>query len=120
MVMLRTVSENNMTNCVQCVKGAFSLFFTDFVYFDTKERLSLQMMKDSGVRFLFVKSFARENEPYVLCLARIWKKDVPLLVDLMDRLEKRILFSGHGDYVDYCTELFNRADSNKLVHPKKA
>lgn len=113
------LEEKKLNNCLHCRRGIPSLFFTDFVYFDLRdEGLSTQMLFDNKVRVWKLKKAKHPGEPYEMYLARIWKGDVVKFVDVMSRLEKRILFAGHGDYVDYCKKVFDRFRKNRFEAPE--
>ena len=103
------MDEIKLNNCLACSIGRKALFFIDFVYFDVKDKgFSREMLSDNKVRLWSLKKATSPGEPYELYMARVWKKDVSKFVDVMDRLEKRITFSGHYNYTEYCKKVFDR------------
>ena len=113
------MEKYKLENCLHCNAGLFSCIFIDFLYFDTKEGFSKQMLKDQKVKMWSLKKATIPGEPYELYIARVWKWDVVKFVDVMERLEKRILFAGNGNYLDYCKQLFGKFNGGSYRVPER-
>lgn len=118
--MVKNLDVNKLENCLRCKKGGFPLLFTDFVYFDVKgEGMSKKMLFDGNIKMWSLKKASCQEEPYEMYMARVWNKDVTKFVEVMDRLEKRILFAGHANYVDYCKKVFDKFKGDAVKAPER-
>ena len=102
--------KKEIKNCLHC---RTTLFGYEFIYFDLLVPLSPEMLKGEKINFS-IKRAIKKGEPFALYACRIRKKDVDSFLNVMERLESRILLSGHSSYVDYSQSQFRNILKNGI------
>ncbi len=83
----------------------FSLFRSKFVFVDTADFISANLLKDSGIFVKRVRVMKKKDSPYRLILCKIRKKDELNFIAALGKLRDMALIMGYQDYDCICEKL---------------
>ena len=83
----------------------FNPFKKMYAYIDTNNYLADRIFVEKGLEVKFLKDFYRHEDDYIVVFVNMWNKNVPLFMDCMKELEKRLLITGHNDYSDIVKDI---------------
>ena len=83
----------------------FSPAHEKYIYLDTGDFLSADLMTKAGVFQRRVRVMAKKNSPYRLIICKIRKKDEPRFLSALEELRNKALILGYQDYDSMCEKL---------------
>jgi len=91
----------------------YSLRYSYYFYFDTKEYLADQLFIRHKVRVWYGKEFARPDSPYRFIFCHVRKQDVPEFLAALEELKKSMLICGYTDYESEVSNMLEKLDQIK-------
>lgn len=79
-----------------------SLFFSSYVFLDTREYLADQLFIQHQVDAYFGPEYQKPGEPFRMLFCKIRKKDETRFLQALSELSHKMLLLGHTDYEAYC------------------
>jgi hypothetical protein len=79
-----------------------SIFYGYFACIDVDKRLSERLFEKHGVKVKYGAELYNNDNPYLIRLFRIKKKDEPRLEPIFEELTNSALIHGHTDYIKFC------------------
>ncbi len=83
----------------------FSIRYCFYAFIDVADYLADQLFVKHKVRVSFGGEYCREGCEYLIVLCKVRKKEEKAFTDALKELEKKMLLTGHGDYLDFCEAL---------------
>lgn len=79
-----------------------------FAFIDAKEMLISQLCEDRGIHLKLIDEYDHDNYPnYSIYICKVKKSEINVLKDIFDQLEKKMLITGHTDYIDTCNSIMS-------------
>ena len=89
-----------------CLKiKTLSPFYLRFAYLDIPEYVADTIFIQNKLHVKFGKEFKKEGNPYIIIMCKIRKKDFDKFEKSLEELERRMLLTGHTDYIEKCEEV---------------
>lgn len=79
-----------------------------FAFIDAKEMLISQLCEDRGIYLKLIDEYDNEKYPnYSIYICKVKNSNISILKDIFDQLEKKMLITGHTDYIDTCNSIMS-------------
>ena len=82
-----------------------SPFHQRFVYIDLPEYLADTIFIQNKIHVKFEKEWKKPDNPYIIILCKIKKKDKEKFEKSLKELERKMLLMGHSDYQEMCKNI---------------
>lgn len=92
-----------MRNYVKIEKK--SLLFNYYAYIDTEEFIADSIFIQEKLSVFFGKVGRKQDSQYIVVLCKVWKWDADKFTFAMKKLYNKLLLLGHGESVNFFSEL---------------
>lgn len=83
-----------------------SLLYKYFCFVDTDDFLADDLFISQKVRVHFLGDYRKEDSKYCFIICKVRKRDVDRFLQVLERLEAKMLLAGHHDYPEFCEKEF--------------
>jgi hypothetical protein len=91
-----------------------SLFFKHFCFWDTHQMLSDRIFSDMGLRVWKRGEYVRDDDPWVVVICKVRKRDFERFMAAMRELKNRAMLCGHPNYVEEVSGIIEQIYSKKF------